>query len=134
MGRKAGGNQNALCGAAAEAADIMRNGSGGGKGLKPVAVEAADRVAAQLKGWRGGLSLDGARDRLLTRDAIKQNGMIAGGALVTVVGLRSMLTKDEDGERHIGRGAAITAGGLGLFTLGLAAKRAGADKGEGPRH
>ena len=56
--------------------------------MKPQAAEAADKVMASLK-EQGGLKSQ------LTKDKIKENGLLAGGAVVAADGVRHMARKDE---------------------------------------
>lgn len=130
MARKAGGNIDAIKGAAEKGAKILHDGGEKLSGLKPQATEAADKVVASLKAQAGGLSMDGIKSQL-TKENIKQNGLLAGGAVVAADGVRHMTKKDEDGKRHMGRGAVEVAAGVGLFTAGVVAKRAGLNKDDG---
>lgn len=131
MARKAGGNIDAIREAAEKGAEALKGkGKGTAEGLKPAAAEAADKVVEALKASKGKLSLDGLKGQL-TKENVKQNGLLAGGAVVAADGVRRAFKKDEDGKRHIGRGAVQAAAGAGLFAAGVLAKRNGLTSDDG---
>lgn len=127
MGRKAGGNIDAIRDAAEKGAEALKGAGEKGEGLKPAAAEAADKVVEALKANKSKLSLDSLKGQL-TKENIKENGLIAGGAVVAADGVRRGLKKDEDGKRHLGRAAVQAAAGAGMFAAGVIAKRGGLDK------
>lgn len=118
MTRKAGGNLDAIRDAVKNGADALKDGVKHEEGAKPPVAEAADKVFSQLKGAKGQFSLN-----VLKEQATKENGVMAGGAVVAADGIRRAVTKDDDGKRHIIRGAVQTAVGAGAFAAALTAKR-----------
>lgn len=129
MARKAGGNIDAIKDAAEKGAEMLRDGTD--SKLKPAAAEAADRVVEALKANKSKLSLDGLKGQL-TKENIRENGLLAGGAVVAADGARRAFKKDEDGKRHVGRGAVQLAAGAGMFAAGVLAKRNGLTKDDTP--
>lgn len=118
MAHKPGGNPDAIRKAAEQGAAILREGIDHAKGAKPLAAEAADKVFSQLKDAKGKFSLD-----VLKQRATREHGVMAAGAVVAADGVRRAVQKDEDGERHVLRGAVQVAVGAGTFAAALAVQR-----------
>lgn len=118
MTRKAGGNLEAIKAAAEHGAELMNRETPQVEGAKPLVSEAADKVVDSLKGAHGKFSL-----AALKEGATRENGIMAGGAVVAADGIRRAVQRDEDGERHVVRGVVQTAVGVGAFAAALAVQR-----------
>lgn len=56
---------------------------------------------------------------------MKEHGLMAGGAVAAVDGVRRIAKKDEDGKCHVVKGALEAGAGVGMFTAAVLARRNG---------
>jgi hypothetical protein len=116
MTAKPGGNLEAIKAAAKAGADALHHAGEENPNAKPIAAEAADKVAAILA--KGKTGFGDIKSKLT-----KENGVMAGGAVLAADGVRRAVTKDADGKRHVARGAIQAAVGVGAFSAALISKR-----------
>lgn len=56
---------------------------------------------------------------------LKEGGLVAGGTIATLDGVRRIAQKDENGKRHVVKGAVEAGVGIGMFTAAVMARRNG---------
>lgn len=128
MAHKPGGNVDAIKAAVQQGAEALKQAGDKAETLKPAAMEAANKVVATLKNTKSKLDLGDIKGKLT-----KENGVMAGGAVLAADGVRRAFKKDENGKRHVVRGAIQTAVGVGAFSAALITKRNGQSADEGPK-
>lgn len=118
--------------------------------VKEKAGQTADKIAARADKLKGHMpegvdkALKNAHEKAdkvigkFTKDMdpakvakMKEGGLMVGGAAATVDGVRRIAKKDENGKRHVVKGALEATAGVGMFTAAVLARRNGVSN-DGP--